>query len=60
MGEVYTALMQRMQKGSAIMEIGKQLAYMPQEEQIANEFYRVGERYKVLLKSIEDSESFGV
>jgi len=55
-GEVYTALMQRMQKGSAIMEIGKAVAYMPQEEQIANEFYRVGERYKVLLKSIEDSE----
>ena len=55
-GEVYTALMQRMQKGSAIMEIGKAVAYMPQEEQITNEFYRVGERYKVLLKSIEDSE----
>jgi len=55
-GEVYTALMQRMQKGMAIMEIGKATAFMPQEEQIANEFYRVGERYKVLLKSIEDSE----
>ena len=55
-GEVYTALMQRMQKGVAIMEIGKATAFMPQEEQIANEFYRVGERYKVLLKSIEDSE----
>ncbi len=55
-GEVYTALMQRMQRGSAIMEIGKAIAYMPQEEQISNEFYRVGDRYKVLLKSIEDSE----
>lgn len=55
-GEVYTALMQRMQKGMAVMEIGKAMAYMPPEEQIANEFYRVGERYKVLLKSIEDSE----
>lgn len=55
-GEVYTALMQRMQKGMAVMEIGKATAFMPQEEQIANEFYRVGERYKVLLKSIEDSE----
>jgi len=55
-GEVYTALMQRMQKGMAVMEIGKATAFMPQEEQIANEFYRVGERYKVLLKSIEDSQ----
>ena len=55
-GQVFTALMQRMQKGSAVMEIGKAVAYMPPEEQIANEFYRVGERYKVLLKSINDSE----
>lgn len=55
-GEVYTALMQRMQKGMAVMEIGKATAFMPQEEQIANEFYRVGERYKVLLKSIDDSQ----
>ena len=55
-GEVYTALMQRMQRGVAVMEIGKATAYMPPEEQISNEFYRVGERYKVLLKSIEDSQ----
>jgi len=55
-GEVFTALMQRMQKGVAVLEIGKATAYMPPEEQIANEFYRVGQRYKVLLKSIEDSE----
>ena len=54
--QVFTALMQRMQKGSAVMEIGKAVAYMPPEEQIVNEFYRVGERYKVLLKSINDSE----
>lgn len=55
-GEVYTALMQRMQRGMAVMEIGKATAFMPQEEQITNEFYRVGERYKVLLKSIDDSQ----
>lgn len=55
-GEVYTALMQRMQKGMAIFEIGKATAYMPKEEQIDNEFYRVGDRYKVLLKSIDDSQ----
>jgi len=55
-GEVFTALMQRMQKGSAIFEIGKATAMMPVEEQVSNEFYRIGERYKVLLKSIEDSE----
>lgn len=55
-GEVFTALMQRMQRGSVIFEIGKATALMPVEEQVSNEFYRIGERYKVLLKSIEDSE----
>jgi N utilization substance protein A len=29
---------------------------MPQEEQISNEFYKIGQRYKVLLKSIEDGQ----
>ncbi len=55
-GEVFSALMQRMQKGQVIFEIGKATAVMPQEEQISNEFYRLGERYKVLLKSIDDSQ----
>jgi len=55
-GEVFTALMQRMQRGEVIFEIGKATAIMPQEEQIGNEFYRIGERYKVLLKSIEDGQ----
>lgn len=54
-GEVFTALMQRMQRGQVVFEIGKATAYMPQEEQISNEFYRVGERYKVLLKGIEET-----
>ena len=55
-GEVFTALMQRMQRGEVIFEIGKATAVMPQEEQISNEFYKIGERYKVLLKSIEDGQ----
>ncbi len=55
-GEVFTALMQRMQKGEVIFEIGKATAYMPPEEQIPNEFYRLGDRYKVLLKDIVDSQ----
>lgn len=53
-GQIFNALMQRMQRGSAIFEIGKATAVMPLEEQIPNEFYRVGERYKVLLKDIVD------
>ena len=55
-GEIFTALMQRMQRGEVVFEIGKATATMPQEEQISNEFYRLGERYKVLLKDIVDSQ----
>jgi N utilization substance protein A len=55
-GEVFTALMQRMQRGEVIFEIGKATAVMPQEEQISNEYYKIGERYKVLLKSIEEGQ----
>lgn len=55
-GEIFTALMQRMQRGQVIFEVGKATAYMPQEEQISNEFYRLGDRYKVLLKDIVDSQ----
>jgi len=53
-GQVFVALMQRMKSGQAIFEIGKATAIMPQDEQISNEFYRIGDRYKVLLKSIDD------
>jgi transcription termination/antitermination protein NusA len=54
-GEVFTALMQRMQRDRAVFEIGKATAYMPINEQIPGEFYRIGERYKVLLKEIGDA-----
>ena len=54
-GEIFTAMMQRMQGGAALFEIGKAVAVMPIDEQISNEFYRIGERYKVLLKGIEDT-----
>lgn len=54
-GEVFTAMMHRMQGGSAIFEIGKAMAVMPQIEQVHNEFYRIGDRYKVYLKGIEDT-----
>ena len=55
-GEIFTALMQRMQRGEVVFEIGKATAFMPPEEQIPNEFYRLGDRYKVLLKDIVDSQ----
>jgi N utilization substance protein A len=54
-GEIFVALMQRMQRGQVVFEIGKASAFMPQDEQIPNEFYKIGEKYKVLLKGIDDT-----
>jgi len=53
-GEVFTAMMQRMQNGNAMFEIGKAVAVMVPEEQIPSEFYKIGDNYKVLLKSLGD------
>lgn len=55
-GQIFSALMQRMQKDRAVFEIGKATAYMPKENQVPTEFYKAGDRYKVLLKTIEDSD----
>lgn len=55
-GTVVTGLVQRMIGPTAVVEIGKGTAHMPPEEQIPNEFYRIGERYKFLLKEIKNEE----
>ncbi len=55
-GTVVTGLVQRMMGPTAIVEIGKGTAQMPPEDQIPNEFYKIGERYKFLLKEIKNEE----
>lgn len=54
-GEIFTGLMSRMQRGEAVLEIGKATVFMAPEDQIGSEFYRVGDRYKVMLKEIKDT-----
>lgn len=55
-GSVVTGLVQRMIGPTAVVEIGKAVAQMPPEEQIPNEFYKIGERYKFLLKEIRNEQ----
>ncbi len=55
-GSVVTGLVQRMAGPTAIIEIGKAVAKMPPEEQIPNEFYKIGERYKFYLKEIRENQ----
>jgi N utilization substance protein A len=55
-GTVVTGMVQRMMGPIAVVEIGKATAKMPPEEQIPNEFYKIGERYKFLVKEIRDED----
>ncbi len=55
-GEVYTVTVQRIESGrQVIVELGRGEAVLPISEQSPYDRYRVGQRYKVLLKSVEQS-----
>ena len=55
-GEVYTVTVQRIESGRHVtVELGRAEAVLPMSEQSPYDRYRVGQRYKVLLKSIDQS-----
>ena len=55
-GEVYTVAVQRIESGRhVVVELGRAEAVLPMTEQSPYDRYRVGQRYKVLLKSIDQS-----
>ncbi|MBN1374155.1 transcription termination/antitermination protein NusA [Candidatus Dojkabacteria bacterium] len=53
-GNVVSAKIQRMRGETAIVEVDRAIAIMPPEEQIGNEFYKIGERYRVMIKGVEE------
>ncbi len=53
-GQLESAVIQRMDKDRVIWEINKAIAIMLPEDRVPTEFYKSGERHKVLLKSIEE------
>lgn len=53
LGTIETAIVQRMDGQNVVLEIRKATAIMLPEEQISNEFYRSGQRLKVLVKQIQ-------
>lgn len=53
-GEVESAVVQRMDGDRVIWEINKATAVMLPEDRVPTEFYKSGTRHKVLLKSIEE------
>lgn len=54
-GQVSTAVVQRMEGDSVIWEVNRSPVLMPYEERIPTEFYRSGSRHKVLLKEIRET-----
>jgi len=54
-GEIISGIVQRVEGGTAFLDIGKILGILPREEQVPNEFYRPGQRLKVFVLKVEDT-----
>lgn len=54
-GEIVTAQILRMDGRAVVLDIGRGQGYMPPEEQMRGEFYRMNNRITVLIKEIRDS-----
>lgn len=53
-GSVVTAKIQRMRGRTAVVEVDKAIGLLTPEEQIPNEYYKLNERYRVLIVGIEE------
>lgn len=54
-GSVINAMVLRFDGRNVIMDIGKGQGFMPPEEQITNEFYKMNQRLAVYIKEIRDT-----
>lgn len=55
LGEIVTGQVLRMQGPNVIVDIGRGQGFMPPEEQMRGEFYRLNQRIAVLIKDIEEN-----
>lgn len=53
-GEIVTAQVLRMDRGTVILEIGRGQGIMPPQEQMRGEYYRKNQRIVVLIKEIDE------
>ena len=54
-GEIVSGIVQRVEKNSVYFDIGKVLGILPKEEQIPGEFYKLSQRFKLLVLKVEKS-----
>ena len=53
-GEIVSGLVQRIERGNIFVDVGRATAVMPYNESIPGEHYRIGERLKFLIVSVQD------
>ncbi|KKP89130.1 MAG: NusA antitermination factor [Berkelbacteria bacterium GW2011_GWA2_35_9] len=54
-GELVSATIQQIEGKNIIINLGKTNGLMPGSEQIPGEYYRIGQRMRVLVKNVEDT-----
>lgn len=54
-GELISGIVQRIEGGNVFIDLGRITAILPKEEQIRGESYRLGERIRSLLLSVEET-----
>jgi N utilization substance protein A len=54
-GEIMSGIVQRVEGRTVFMDIGKTLGILNREEQVPGEFYRPGQRLKVLVMKVEQT-----
>ena len=54
-GEIISGVVQRIEGGTVLVDIGKTLGILNREEQIPGEFYRQGQRLKFYILKVEDT-----
>ena len=55
-GEIISGIVQRVEDKNVFFDIGKTLGVLPREEQIPGESYRPGQRLKVYLLKVEETQ----
>jgi transcription termination/antitermination protein NusA len=54
-GEIITCQILRMEGRSVVLDLGRGHGYMPPEEQMRGEFYRMNDRVTVLIKELQET-----
>ena len=55
-GEIVSGIVQRIEPGRVLFDLGKTLGVLAKEEQIPREFYRQGQRMRVFVLNVEETQ----